>query len=177
MISRSVPQTPSAIASTRSVPSEAGGAGTSRNSTEFGFGGRTVMARKRSPWEVSRPGIRRAWPKKVPVCGLRLPQHQIVPVHHFGAALDAENEQDIARRLAANFFRVLGVIGDEAAADLVAVGPAHDHGIAARECAVDFDDAHRKEAVAAAQRRYCACVDRERPLRLERARDPLLPRG
>src|SRR6187401_503805 len=55
MISRSVPQTPSAIVSTSSAPSEAGGSGTSHSSTESGFGGRTVMARKGDPWELSRP--------------------------------------------------------------------------------------------------------------------------
>src|SRR5438552_14322076 len=57
MISRSVPQMPSAIASTSSAPSEAGGSGISHNSTEFGFGGRTVMARKGNPWQVSRPRV------------------------------------------------------------------------------------------------------------------------
>ena len=36
------------------------------------------------------------------------------------------------------------------AADLMAVGPAHDHGVAARERALDLDDADGKQAVAPA---------------------------
>src|ERR1700752_2765325 len=133
MISRSVPHTPSAIASTSSAPSEAGGSGRSHNSTEFGLGGRTVMARKgkalgnqpprrfdahaakKFPQSVehSKPtgpafgrpddklrALRRlsaqCAPLRVANCALRVPQHQIVPVHHFGAALDAENEQHVS---------------------------------------------------------------------------------
>src|SRR5436190_10674428 len=120
MISRSVPQTPSAIASTSSAPYEAGGSGTSHNSTEFGFGGRTVMARKGKPWEVSRPRVdsaRRekfhrsparpresgdpAWDSGFPLRGMSEgglrrappPDRPGAPSRH---ALDAENEQDVA---------------------------------------------------------------------------------
>src|SRR5471030_3321898 len=71
---------------------------------------------------------------------LGVPHHQIVPMHHFAAALDTEEEHDIGGGLAANFLRILGVIGDKPAADLGAVRAAHDHGIAARECAIHLDD-------------------------------------
>ena len=85
-------------------------------------------------------------------------------------------EQHVGRRSALDFLGVLGVVGDEAAADFGAVRPAHDHGIAARERALDLDDAGRQQAVAAPQRRDRAGIDRERALRLERAGDPFLAR-
>jgi hypothetical protein len=45
MISRSVPQTPSARPSTRSSPGPGTGSGTSESSSEFGVSGDTVKAR------------------------------------------------------------------------------------------------------------------------------------
>ena len=98
-------------------------------------------------------------------------------MHHLGAALDAEDQQNVAGGFATNFLGILGVIGDEAAADLVAVRTAHDYGIAARERALDLDDADRQETVATAQRRDRARVDRQRAFRLERACNPFLARG
>src|SRR3954451_24294512 len=123
MISRSVPQTPSASASTSSAPSDAGGSGTSCNSTEFGFGGCTVMARKGKSLGMSAAqGMTRVRRKSSCVL-LCAPQNQIVPVHHFGAALDAEDRQHVRRRLAADFLGIVGIMSDEPAADLVTVRP------------------------------------------------------
>ena len=44
--------------------------------------------------------------RKVPAGRLRLPQHQVVPMHHLGAALDAEDEQDVGGGLAADLLGV-----------------------------------------------------------------------
>src|SRR5580692_249887 len=65
------------------------------------------------------------------------PQRQIVAVDHLGAAFDAEEQHDVARRPALDLLGIAGVVGDEAAADFGAVGAAHDHGIAAGKLAVD----------------------------------------
>ena len=58
----------------------------------------------------------------------------------------------------------VGVIGDEPAADLGAVGTADHHRVAAAEFAVDAIDAGRQQALAAAQRRDRAGIDGERAL-------------
>src|SRR5205807_2019494 len=137
----SVPQTPSAIASTSNAPSEAGGSGTSHSSMEFGLGGRTVMARKENPGKSAARELTRIPPKSSRM-GLCLPERQIVPVHHLCPPLDAENEQNVARSFPPNFLRVFGIVGDKSPAYLVGIGPAHDHGIAPRECALDLDDAN-----------------------------------
>jgi hypothetical protein len=39
------------------------------------------------------------------------PDHQIVAMHHFGAAAKAEDGSYIRRRAAADFLRVLGIEG------------------------------------------------------------------
>ena len=49
-------------------------------------------------------------------------------MHHLGTPLDAENEQDVARGLAADLLGVLGIVGNKSAANLVAVRPTHDPG-------------------------------------------------
>jgi hypothetical protein len=58
---------------------------------EFGSGGRTVMARKQGPWEVSRPRFDARSVKKFRLMS-GVAQNQIVPMHHFGAAGDAQNK-------------------------------------------------------------------------------------
>jgi DNA-binding transcriptional LysR family regulator len=85
--------------------------------------------------------------------------HQIVAVDHLGPAADAKDNHHIRRRAAFDLFGVLGVIGDEAAADFVGVGAAHHHGVAAGELAVDPDHAGRQQALAGAKRRDGAGVD------------------
>src|SRR5438552_16833670 len=51
----------------------------------------------------------------------RSAHHQIVAVDHFRPAADAEDCHHIRRRAALDFFGILGVVGDEAAADLVRI--------------------------------------------------------
>src|SRR5262245_42603705 len=72
---------------------------------------------------------------------LNPPQHQIVPVHHLGAAAAPEDRENVGGGAAFDFARVVRVIGDEAATDLEPIGPADDHRISARETTVDLDDA------------------------------------
>src|ERR1700722_20001250 len=107
---------------------------------------------------------------------LPTPQRQIVAVDHLGAAFDAEEQHDVARRPALHLLGIAGVVGDEAAADFGAVGAAHDHGIAAGKLAVDANDADRQQAVAAAERRHRAGIDGQYALRLQRDGDPFLAR-
>ena len=71
----------------------------------------------------------------------------------------------------------LGVIGDQAAADLAGIGAADDHGVAAGELALDLDHAGRQQAGAGTQRRHRTGVDGQCALRLQRARDPAFARG
>src|SRR6185312_2819408 len=68
-------------------------------------------------------------------------QNHVVAMHHRGAAFNAEDQLDVARRLADDLGGVLGIVGNEAAPDLGAVRSADHHGIAATEAAVDTDDA------------------------------------
>ncbi len=72
---------------------------------------------------------------------------------------------------------VRGVIGDQPAADLGAIRPAHQHRVAALESPFDLDDAGRQQALAAAQRLHRAGIDGQHAARLERAGDPFLARG
>src|SRR5215510_4770391 len=70
--------------------------------------------------------------------------HQVVTVHHFGAATESQNRRNIGGRAALDLFRIGGVVGDEAAADLGAVRPADDDRVAARKRAIDPDHACRQ---------------------------------
>ncbi len=66
---------------------------------EFALRGWTVIARKGSPWEVSRPKDDARARGKFQVFrdhALGVPEHQIIPMHHLGAALDAEDDERIA---------------------------------------------------------------------------------
>src|SRR5258708_736388 len=77
---------------------------------------------------------------------IRLPQathHQIVAVDHFRPSADAEDCHHVGRATALDLLGILGVLGHEAAANLMGVGPAHDHGIAAGELAINPDHARR----------------------------------
>ena len=65
---------------------------------------------------------------------------------------------------------VVGVIGDQPAADLGAVRPAHHHRVAAPEAALDLDHAGRQQALARAQRAHRAGVDHQRAARLRASR-------
>src|SRR5436305_506032 len=80
--------------------------------------------------------------------GLGSPRHQIVPVHHPGAAAKTQERGDISRRAALDLCGVLGVVGNEAAADLGTVGSADDDRVAAREHTVDANDARGQQALA-----------------------------
>ena len=90
-----------------------------------------------NPGRVKRPGFT--------LSGLAMPaslrslraDDQIVAMNHFRAAAEAENRSDVRRRAAADFLRILGVIGAQPAADFGAVGAADDHRVAAREGAFD----------------------------------------
>src|SRR5262245_57243245 len=104
------------------------------------------------------------------------PYHQIISVHHLGAAAEPQDQENVRGRSALDLGRVLGVIGDQPAPDLDPVGPAYDHGVAARETTLNLDDARGQQALAAAQRRYGPGVDRQDSSGLQRARDPLLSR-
>src|SRR5262249_37495088 len=74
----------------------------------------------------------------MPSRGLRIPafrlpaaDHQIIPVHHLGAAAKPQDEKDVGGRLADDLCGALGVIGNEAATDFP-VRAANADGIAAR---------------------------------------------
>src|SRR5690349_17015412 len=71
--------------------------------------------------------------------------HEIVAVDHLVAAAVAEDRLDLAALVAGNSARVGARVGGEPASDLAAVAPAHEHGIAALEVALDRDHARRQE--------------------------------
>ena len=85
--------------------------------------------------------------------------HEIVAVDHFRAAADAEDRHHIGRGAAFDLLGILGVIGDEAAADFMGIGTAHQDSIAAGELPVDPGHAGRQQAFSRAQRAYRAGVD------------------
>ena len=93
---------------------------------------------------------------------------------HRGAAPGAEHQRDVRGWAPAHLLGIAGIIGDEAAADLGTVRTAHDDGIAAGKLAVDPDDPHGQQAVAAPQGGDGAGVDGEGALGLQRAGDPFL---
>ena len=64
--------------------------------------------------------------------------HQMVPMHHLGAAFEAQDQENIGRRAAFDLLGIVGVIGHQAAADLVAVGAADE-----AAAALAFDSAAR----------------------------------
>src|SRR5262249_6052446 len=103
----------------------------------------------------------------LPACALSPAHHQIIPVHHFGAAAEPEDRENVGGRAALDLGGVLGVVGDEAAADLGPIGSADDDGVAARENALDVDDARGEQALAAAQRRDRTGIDGQDTLGLE----------
>src|SRR5262245_36563227 len=74
------------------------------------------------------------------------PDHQVVTVDHLRPAADAEDVGHVPRGAALDLLGVLGVVGDEAAADLVGVGAAHDDGVAAGERTVYPDHTGRQQA-------------------------------
>src|SRR3954447_3684908 len=106
------------MVSTRIEPFSGGGSGRLSSLAEFGTFGRIVIARNDRPRSLKQPPGRmtrqrgkgsvqptllpaKAGPSSgpwIPACAgmsgeaLRLPQHQIVPVHHFGAPFDAEDQ-------------------------------------------------------------------------------------
>ena len=88
---------------------------------------------------------------------------------HFGAATDAEDRHYVRRLAALDLLGVLGVVGDKPAADLMGVGAAHHHRIAAGELPVDPDHAGRQQALAGAQRTDRAGVDGQGTLWLQRS--------
>src|SRR6185437_14912507 len=71
----------------------------------------------------------------------RTAHHEVIAVDHFRPPADAEDGHHVRRGTALDLVGLLGVVGDEAAADLMGVGAAHHHGIAAGELAVDPDHA------------------------------------
>ena len=107
---------------------------------------------------------------------LGVPEHQIVPMHHLGAALDAEDEQHVARGFAADFLRHPRRRRRR--------GRGRSRGRPARarsrhrraRSALDLDDADRQQAVAARSAATAPASIVSVPLRLERARDPFLAR-
>src|SRR5215510_552157 len=103
----------------------------------------------------------------LPACALSAADHQIIPVHHFGAAAEPEDREDVGGRATLDLGGVLGVVGDEAAADLGAVGAADNDGVAAGENALDEDHSGGQQALAAAQRRDRTGIDRQDALGLE----------
>src|SRR6267143_955766 len=89
------------------------------------------------------------WPRELTLGkSAARPDHEIVAVDHFRAAADAEDGHHIRRGAALDLFGVLGVIGDEAAADLMGIGTAHHHRVAAGELPLDPDHAGRQQALA-----------------------------
>ena len=62
---------------------------------------------------------------------------------HLGAAGEAEDRLDLAAVAAGDAFGVVGVVGDEAAADLLAVRAEDLDRVAALEAALDAADAGR----------------------------------
>src|SRR6185312_10351565 len=60
-------------------------------------------------------------------------ERQVIAVDHGGAAGEAEQRQHVRGRAALDAFGVVGVISDQAAADLGAVRSAYDDGVAAAE--------------------------------------------
>src|SRR5262244_985695 len=67
----------------------------------------------------------------LPACALSPAHHQIIPVHHFGAAAEPEDRENVGGRAALDLGGVLGVVGDEPAADLGPIGSADNDGVAA----------------------------------------------
>src|SRR5260370_10865754 len=63
--------------------------------------------------------------------------HEIVAVDHLRTSADAEDSHHIRRRAALDLLGVIGVIGDEPAADLMGVGAAHHHRVATGELPID----------------------------------------
>ena len=112
---------------------------------------------------------------------LRMPttprERHVVAVDHLGAAGEAEERLDLAAVAAGDAFGVGGVVGDEAAADLLAVHADDVDRVAALEAALDPADARRQEALARPERPRRAFVDDQRAARLQPARDPGLARG
>src|SRR6476661_6632982 len=66
---------------------------------------------------------------QIKTAALRAADHEIVAMDHLGASCKTENNKDIGRGSAFDLVRVFGVIGDQAAPNLGAVGPPHDHRI------------------------------------------------
>src|SRR5262245_20680116 len=89
-----------------------------------------------------------------------IPAHrEIGAMDHLGAAGVAWARQDIARLAALDLLGIVHVECDQPASDLVTVGAAHDHGVAAAEASVDADHAGGQQAAPHAQGRDSACVD------------------
>ena len=70
------------------------------------------------------------WPSRSAVA-----DHQIVAMDHLRAAAMPSIASMSRRRAALDQLGIVGVVGDEPAPDLAAVGAAHHHGVAARELA------------------------------------------
>src|SRR5262249_56945901 len=102
----------------------------------------------------------------LPALALSSADHQIIPVHHFGAAAEPEDREDVGGRAALDLGGVLGVVSDEAAADLGAVGAADNDGVAAGENALHEDHPGGHQALAAAYRRDRAGIYRHDALPL-----------
>jgi hypothetical protein len=90
--------------------------------------------------------------------------HEVVAVDHFGPAADAQDGHHVRGGAALDLLGILGVVGDEAPADLMGVGAAHHHGIATGELPVDPDHAGRQQTASGAERSHRARIDGQRAL-------------
>src|SRR3954466_2402384 len=93
------------------------------------------------------------------VMSLDAPHDQIIAVHHLAPPGKSEDRKDIRRGAAFDLGGVLGVISDQAAADLGSVGSTDHHRVAAGENAVDPDHPGGQEALAAMQGRDRPGID------------------
>src|SRR5579871_4510650 len=91
-----------------------------------GRGGRTLGSSPspETAWARSANGLGGGY------CAARA-DHEIVAMDHLGAATDAKDRHDVRRGTALDLVGIFGVVSDEATADLMRVGAAHHHGIAA----------------------------------------------
>src|SRR5688500_12287721 len=63
--------------------------------------------------------------------------HEIVAMHHLGAAGNAEDRENVCGRASADLLGVLRVVGNQATADLHSIRSANHNSVPAREGALD----------------------------------------
>src|SRR5262249_33943261 len=81
--------------------------------------------RSRAGTKISQPSTRSAFTRSrapqilwtIHHATLSATHHQVIPMHHFGAAGVAEDHQDVGRRAALDLVGIFGVVGDQATAD------------------------------------------------------------